>query len=577
MKTDLSDALHSAARAIDVPEGDLANVIATAQRRTRHRRGLVTVMTSVVLLVAMVAAVAVHDRGDRGTQLKVGAAFAQQGDVGIEWAVQSNFALGPLVNTSEIVEASGTLYALSTAPGERSFDGPRVVWHSTNGLDWSPGKPLDDLYLSDMAVHDDRLYAVGTSPASLRTTRDTEVSYPVIAWSDDKALSWQRDRLPIDMADIVDRSVSTWSSNSAVAVGEQGLVVVTKVDAVPDVTSMLPPGTDLSDGWAVGPLGIDLLKPGPAQCPPGSELQPELGVVQPAIPDDGQVQFGPCIRDYQQLSGQDSFGVAKTFTWEELDVRGDFLQAILGRPFVFRSNKDGSLRKVDVPFSNGAWSINVTGAADGSFVLRASGSTGVDIFASGDGLTWAKMPAVPGMDYLEAGGQLGDRTALFGSSVNSAISTFLLGGAEGWQQITLADLAGIDDASKAQVQVAIGSKGAASVVGLRGPSLLEPGDASVTQVEVANGVASVVPPEGSFAFQGPPTQKKIMASRDGQTWSVVPLEDLVPDSDAMAVHYIHATPRGFILYLSRMGQPVAGPQGRVDVPREWVTIVGTFD
>lgn len=416
MNQDLTGALRSAASSIDIPEGDLEGVIVTARRRNRNKRRIGTAFTSIVLLVALVVTISVVDRSDNPTTLKVGSGSEEPKGPGgaLDWQVQDVSQLG-MIYGSEIAEISDRLYAISTGPGEKDMGSPRVVWRSDDAINWSP-VPISNSpsnYFSDLTVRGDRLYAAGTITADAKTTMGRETYSPVVAWSDDEAKTWEHVQLPVDMADIAAHSLYT-STYVTLASDSKNVLATVDVSVTPSLKTLLPPGTDYSNGWALSPHGIDLLKPGPGgPCPEGSFPSE----VPPPPAENDFPRYVPCYTKTEMtdasgkiisssmwggtVSAQDYYGVEASYTWEQLGVKEDLVTAFTNQTFLFRISGDGSVTRLKGPKADdipNLGSMKLAGSPDGGFVLAGSdiarGKSA--FFTSSDGSDWLRKPDMPG-------------------------------------------------------------------------------------------------------------------------------------------------------------------------------------
>lgn len=136
MNDSLNGELQTAASSIDIQPGDLDRVVSRGAGRRRRNKRLGRGATALVLVVSLIASVNAFGSRDDGVPLRVGSGEVLRGDIPIEWSRQETSPLGWV---GSIEEVSGTLYTLSTAPGERAVNGegpgPSVVWHSDNGID----------------------------------------------------------------------------------------------------------------------------------------------------------------------------------------------------------------------------------------------------------------------------------------------------------------------------------------------------------------------------------------------------------------------------------------------------------
>ncbi|MDQ1519703.1 MAG: hypothetical protein QOI55_776, partial [Actinomycetota bacterium] len=458
--------LHRLADGVDMPRGDVGEVVSRAARRTSHRRrALVAGITVLVVAVAATGVeIAGRDGRDAGQSIALGAVSAHLGDTGIQWQrVNPRSALGFSTDPT----GTSALYALSTSPGQADTGAaPRVVWRSEDGVDWTAvGSSLgNDLYLSDLASADQRIYAVGTGPATASTTSGDAVSGALlVGWSDDNAKTFAKHALPLDLASIARYATSVSMNQTQVAVGAHGAVVAATVIVDPDVAALLPSGVTAPNGWVITRDGVDLLGNGNA-CPAGTtEVPKKVDLPTTTIAPDGavgsstettspapsQAELAKKLRAekaavdalgnpagnasngrvyrYSCYSAdgsehltnpQATRGVTRSFTWAQLGVDGDLLRAIRGEPFVFAAAGPGStdFHRVDVAGIGGVGTMVLRADDDGFDLVATSAADGVSpksesaklvVLHSVDGQAWTANDAAPqGIDWVSAVGSI---------------------------------------------------------------------------------------------------------------------------------------------------------------------------
>lgn len=549
MNDSLNGALQTAASSIDIQPGDLDRVVSRGAGRRRRNKRLGRGATALVLVVSLIASVNAFGSRDDGVPLRVGSGEVLRGDIPIEWSRQETSPLGWV---GSIEEVSGTLYTLSTAPGERAVNGQGVVWHSDNGIDWSPrDRPGDLYYLSNLAAAGDRLYAVGTTPATARTTRGKEVGDPVVAWSEDGARTWQRTRLPIDMEDIAAHSSDVSIMEGAeVAASERGVVVVTRIAADPDLSILLPPGTDPSNGWVAGPTGIDILASSAPECPGGSfqskhawgrEPSGRVSGVPCFVPAEGPngeapptalPEAGPPEATNQwhraEASPQEVFGVKATYTWDELNVGDDLREALLGKPILSRAEVDGTFRHVQGVMPDDTSDAKIVAAPDGSFVLFVATQSGVNVSTSADGSSWQSAPKLSRFKGIIQTGWVDDRLVLEGwpdsqTNMIGALETDVVAiglPAEGWQEIDLREIANMQGSPMGEILWANMSSTSSTGIAI-----------TIRKVNAGDHPGGI---------------QQLLLSRDGVTWSVISLDEVL-GAHVLNVQ-VAATPRGLVVF-----------------------------
>jgi hypothetical protein len=405
---------------------------------------------------------------------------------------------------------SGRLYALSTAPGEADLGleqpQPRVVWQSDDGVDWAAAPLSDDIFLSDLAVSDERIYAVGTGPATAAIAGGRAVPEVVVGWSDDDAGSWQTAALDIDLPAIAEasRSVSA-GQGSMVVTTAAGTVAIVTVFGDLDVPRFLPDGVTAPHGWAVTPAGVDVLGPAPGTCPDGTRPpEAQINDVDPAPP--ARVWYAECFApngsEQVIVSPQEVRGVSASFTWDELGVSGDVRRAALGQPLAFAAAPgETTFERVDLPVAGLMGAQLALHGDDQGFLVVIPGSTApgaspeATVLTSGDGRSWSEPSALPGnLSLVQAAGRVGGTFVLLGSAWEGE-PTVVTDRGGGWSSVLLSDLVGSDEPGLRLMNAAVGPEGVvATLAGLGGDPaqtqdffhLLTSGDAVTWSIDSAD-------------------------------------------------------------------------------------------
>jgi hypothetical protein len=476
----LTEELARTARGIELPPADVDAVIARCCRRRRRQR----VLTSLVLVVGLVAGVTGVERARRppeDTAVAASTSVVRRGDTGIRWRrTDTSAGLG----YARALTAGGALYAISTAPGQADLGSrdapPPVLYRSANGVDWSPVAGGEgELFLADLSARGDRLYAVATGTATARTTSGRPVSDLLATWSDDGAETWNRVKLPVDVAALAATTTNSGVSGTKVAAGDHGVLVVATLRGELDLPSLLPAGVTAPNGWAVTDTGVEILGDGP-ECPEGSSPEPKGPNTMPGpatapdggLPRPGQVGTTFCFaedaRSPLAVDPQSTRGVTRTFTWSDLGIGGDVVAAVRGTPLAFLSSDGSTFERVELPLPQAA-AFEVA-ADDAGFTLAATlAAPGGDhvqpvVLRSPDGRRWEPAPPPPG--FVSTLGRLSDRIAVVRGDVAPTLSTL---GADGWSTAALRDAldpAVLEDSSVSFIQAGIGPLGAAAVVGV---------------------------------------------------------------------------------------------------------------
>jgi hypothetical protein len=499
--------LTGAARSYDVPAGDADAVLRRAHRRSTRRHRAVAVLSVAALVAAGSVSVDLLD-GEESTSVASGGGVAR-GNVGVTWrAVAPETALGFASDTG----SAAPLYAISTAPGQADVNAPagrRVVWRSDDGVEWTSLSSLGtDLYASDLSSRDDRIYAVGTGPATA-AAGGRSVSPLLVGWSDDGARTWQKARLPVDLEAIAARSTRSIVRSTAVAAGPAGTLAVGVLDASLDVRASLPAGVTAPDGWVLTETGVDLLGPErKGVCPAGSS-PPEKTADMPADPS-GEVfpvwcTTGDDDRMPLMVSPQDARGVTASYTWEQLGVDGDLLVAVRRQPVAFLA-PPGSDRfeRVDVPAVPGVQGPVLLEVSDTGFDLVTTtadkpGRPSMVVLESPDGRSWRAAEGISG-SWAAAAGRVGGVATVVAQGETGAV-VVRADGAGGWVTTPLGEVLGTGP--EAQVSLVSAGVGPFGVV-----------------------AAVVVAEKG---FERGPIAAQVVVSRDGRTWDAVAVEDLVDE------------------------------------------------
>jgi hypothetical protein len=491
--------LHRAAAALHVPPGDLDTVISRAHQRSARRRRAVAAGTALTMVAAgLGVAWSTRDGGGGRTAIADGGTATRRGDVGVVWErVDARSALG----FSPSVDGSSSLFALSTAAGQREFTPQnRVIWRSDDGIEWTAASTLgDDLFLSDLATSGTRIYAVGTGPATASVPGKRPVSDLLVGWSDDGAKSWRHEPLPIDLESIVARSVNAGVGGTHVATSDDATVAIVTLRAEPDVAAMLPDDVTAPHGWALGTDGVDILGDGPA-CSPGTSPDervpaPMRGKIREEEPQaNSRVHPSTCMGPngtIEQVPAQQARGVTAHYTWAQLGVEGDFLRAVLGQPIAFRADSGStSFERVELGLTESTYGVQLVGAPAGfAFVGQVTDAPAqketptIVLLRSDDGREWARTPGPSGMAWVSGLGLLNGRTALVGDGDGGPMLA-VDNNSGGWSTTPLRDLVDVEDAKHTQISVAsaaIGPLGVVAAVSVVNDPIAEAGGIKVTE------------------------------------------------------------------------------------------------
>jgi hypothetical protein len=519
--------LEPAGKAIAIPPGDVAKVVARSRQRQRRTTMATSIVAAVALLSTITAArLATSSGDDRGTTpLSANGGAVVPGDVPMRWTkVDPKSGLGYARGATDADPTMATqagaaqrpVYAISTAPGQADMgktEQSRVIWRSEDGIDWTAASTLtNDLYLADLAAAGDRIYAVGTTAAQ---SAPNKVPNLVIGWSDDEAKSWSRAPVDVDLAAIATKASNVAVTGSDIASGKYGTVAAVVLTAELDAVPLLPPGTAAPYGWAVTATGIDVLaRPTATQstdpCPSGMNAAKLSygGDKHPRAVYDVQC-FDSKGALAKTFTAQEAYGVTASFTWQQLHVDGDVLKAVRRQPIAFFAPPGSTeFHRVDLPATDPAYAL-ILQATDDGFDLTTStisqGSMGQPrIIQSADGKQWPVewQPIGHGLEWITAMGRIDGQVAIIGGGKQGAVLARRTGdGAGSW---ATTPLTAVIDPAVAQggtahvVNAAIGPLGAVAVVAVVDAAGIERGDAP----------------------------QRVLVSRDGTTWSDTDLAKL---------------------------------------------------
>ena len=506
--------LGAAARAYELPAGDVDAVLRRGRRRATSRHRALAAVSIAALVGATLAGV---DRlgGDAETNVASGTGVVR-GEVGVVWR-QVSPASG--LGYSSAADANAPLYALSTAPGQADLRAgavpPRVVWRSEDGVEWTALSALDqDLFLSDLSADGDRVYAVGTGPATAAVGARRPVSPLLVGWSDDGARTWQRTRLPLDLDAIAARSLRSGVVDTEVAAGPHGTVVVGVLDAALDVTAALPAGATAPHGWSSTAAGVDLLGPdrGPV-CPEGTSPPKDDGPAPDVGQAPGEAQPLWCMRDDDErpvmVTPQDARGVTASYSWAELGVDGDLLRAVRRQPVAyFAPPGSDRFERVELPALASVQGTVLLDASDAGFdlvttttdgSLRGDSTGTVAILTSADGRSWGASQAAPagGQLWAAAAGRVGSVVTIVAQRDSGAV-VLRADGAGGWTTTSLTDA--VDPDAR--------------------------GDRPVHVMSAGIGPFGVVAAVAVESRREGPVEQRVVVSRDGLVWDDAAVAEL---------------------------------------------------
>ena len=438
--TDLEHDLAAAASRLSVGSGDLDTVMSLGRRRRSRRQRVLGGVTAVALVAGLAAVV----QRDDTTPTPVATMPAlSRGDADLQWEVLSSTA--GLGMSGSDVNGLGPFYAMSTAPGQTDVGkahASRVLWRSDDGVEWSAATTLgNDLFLSDLAPADGRVYAVGTAPAQAGVKRRGDL---VAGWSDDGGKHFSKTALPVDWARIEASSTTTELLSTQIASSDKGTVVTASVRAALDVPRLLPGGATAPDGWATTATGVDVLGPKKdnLNCPAGTKSardakmadagrgpNPVQNIDADTRPKSREIEPEWCVSDNGSgegvpVSPQEMRGVVRSYSFDELGVAGDLLSAATHQVFAFFApNGSADFTRVDL---GGVRADNAFLDADSSgFHLFVSGNGNATVattdLRSDDGQAWTSLAGPGEMQWVSAAGTVAGHRIVIGDGANGTL------------------------------------------------------------------------------------------------------------------------------------------------------------
>jgi hypothetical protein len=376
--------------------------------------------------------------------------------------------------------AAGQLYALSTAPGQTNVaNQTQVLYTSADGHTWAQHPLTSGLHLSNLSAVGDNLYAVGTAPA-------TAGFDAVVATSADQGASWTTVTLPIDRGTLAARGININVAAVRMVTGPAGTLVIAAPYA----------------------LSIEQLWPG--GLPTDEHLTPTV---------DG-------------LVAQSKSGTSTTKTWAELGISAGDAAILRGTPQLFFSTDGQTFAKGSLDGDVAGLYIDAAFHLGGAYYIEGHAWTDkaspppATLLRSFDGSHWTAV-ATTGLESLQwASGAdvINGQVVLLGNS-----GVFRSADGSSWTHQSLGDLVGAGPHDDVSVTGAVGPAGVVATVTLASPKN-QSADASVPVVgtPAPNDTSPVttLAPRPPQANLDPPRQF-LVASRDGVTFSAVPLAQLI--------------------------------------------------
>jgi hypothetical protein len=502
---------------LDLPLGEV-----TPRRAPRRRRQVVG--ATLAALVVGAAAIAVTANGsDDSDDGELMAGLTRPGSetpgvaTPLQWSVLDDQGEIGYARTT-LVGDDGTIYQVSTAPGEAGPDGssPQVLWSSTNGQDWQQVAP-SGLSISDLAARDGALYALGTAPS----TTEVDAADTVAGYSTDGGSTWTTAVLPVDLGP-AEPGVSSFIGGAAVVAGDAGVLAAVTTSRYLDPGSLLP-GDAATLGWETTAEGVttfeEVSDPAVA-CPLVLDQADPTGSTAPRpVRDfaDGDIPAGIPTVTCTPEGGEPAeymlpMGPGDSFTWEELGIDPAVAAPLVNSgdasAQLFLSSDGQAFEAVDASFAAGQDTLELLDVADGFVALGLDysddGTTTTSLWRSADGRTWEAVDggALAGANWVVGAGRVGDALVVVTGSEHDPVVASTTDGVS-WRTISVRNAVGAADTDEVWVTAAgAGDAGVALAV-------------TVTTAEQARAEDYVEP------------DSTILTSPDGVAFAQTPLVDLV--------------------------------------------------
>lgn len=335
--------LTDRADGIDVPGAGVGAIADRArQRRRRRRAGSAAVLGAAVLLGGAVVGQGL--RADDAAE-EVTSYGAAMGAPELDWTmVDVGDGLGW---TRDVVRSeSGTLYALSTAPGDSGATASYrpVVYTSVDGSEWSETTMADDVRVNGLAASGDTIYAVGTGAAGGAVK---------VASSPSPEDGWTVTDLPLDLeAESAGLPGRLYVAESDVATANGVTLVATTVMLKTDTEGLMAgeenptewyPERDGMVRWVCGSDGSSSASTTTVTLPPTSSVPGGDGqgdAAGAAVDDPAQEQaiFDAAGRDPQ--GGGCGESAREVRTWDELGVDPSVGDLVAGEVRLFAGSAE---------------------------------------------------------------------------------------------------------------------------------------------------------------------------------------------------------------------------------------------
>ena len=562
----LYDHLRSHAAGVDVPPGDI-DVVTARGRQRRHRRAGAGVLAVVAAAGTVTGVVVTDSNGGGHGQISVGSPTSLPAATGqqLNWRVVPTTA--GLSDLTSLSSSGSAAYAVSTAPGVVPDGGQMTeqLYRSADGLSWTTATGPAGFSAAGVALDGNRVYTVGTGPATAATGVSGAMT-TAVSWSDDSGSSWQNSVLPVAL-NAPAGAVTVNDEAVNVAAGAKGVVATVGINATVDLSKLVS-GVTAKTLWAAGANGVEVLgsqissrcgtsvvtksasgfarnttvqlkqaaaqkaASGAAQAS-GVKLQQArtLYAATPGSPE-GQLTTVPCVGANGQVTSSvpadQAYRVTQTYSWSQLNIDNQLSEVLQGEPLVF-SSPNGTNFQLASPLAGTSGPGYVT-ATPGGFAMVVSNSSGSGtpaVLQSVDGQQWTDVPfgmpsdatGATGIGYVD-----GHVVVVGDTQTGSAAYTLL---SDGWQTAALpADVTAVSFGPLGVGAVGVSAGGAPeSWVVLFSPDGVHWSSASldtlsggtVNDANVLVGAQQVVvtmsrPPSGQPPASGPGSQVQLVGT-----------------------------------------------------------------
>jgi hypothetical protein len=470
----LYDQLRTHAAGVDVPAGDIDAVKARGRHRRHRRAG--TGALAVMAAAGTVTGVVVSSSSSGGSRkISIEAPTSVPGAMGdqLTWRVAPTSA--GLSDLTSLSSAGSIAYAVSTAPGvvPAGNQPAQQLYRSADGLSWTTATGPDGISAAGVAVDGNRVYTVGTGPATAATGNVSGAVTTAVSWTDNAGGSWRNSVLPVAL-NAPAGALSVTGEAVNVAAGPKGVVAAVGINATADLTKLVP-GVSDKTLWTANANGVEVLgSQVSSRCgfgaadtrlnaalklkesaafkakasPLSAAHRAAMNTHEQAAPigfatqqnQQGQVTTVPCVGATGQpasvVPADQAYRVVKTYSWSQLGIGGQAEQALLGDPLVFFSNDGTRFHQVSLPAGTAGQAYVAAGT--GGFAMAVQGADGPPVVVqSVDGLRWTQAPfALPaGVTGASGIGYVDRRLVVVGQTQTGAAAYTLV--SDGWQAFPL--------------------------------------------------------------------------------------------------------------------------------------------